>query len=81
MKKLFHLISEGKVIPKISATQITLDLLRSKGIFGLYRGIGATGLRDVSFSVVYFPLFANLNSLGPRSKSGTGKYTIYDNFV
>ena len=72
MKKLFYLISEGKVIPKISATQITLDLLRSKGIFGLYRGIGATGLRDVSFSIVYFPLFANLNSVGPRSKDGTG---------
>lgn len=54
------------VLPKMSATSIALDLFRSKGIFGLYKGLGATMLRDVSFSVVYFPLFANLNSLGPR---------------
>ena len=33
---------------------------------GLYKGLGATMLRDVSFSVVYFPLFANLNAMGPK---------------
>uniref|UniRef100_A0A0A9WSU9 Mitochondrial glutamate carrier 2 n=1 Tax=Lygus hesperus TaxID=30085 RepID=A0A0A9WSU9_LYGHE len=59
---------EGKVIPKISATSLALDLIKAKGIFGLYKGIGATMLRDVSFSVVYFPMFARLNSLGPRKK-------------
>lgn len=59
---------EGKVVPKTSATQLALDLFKSKGIFGLYKGIGATMLRDVSFSVVYFPLFARLNQLGPRKK-------------
>ena len=37
-----------------------------QGILGLYKGTGATMLRDVSFSMVYFPLFANLNRLGPR---------------
>jgi hypothetical protein len=26
-------------------------------------------LRDVSFSMVYFPLFANLNKLGPRYRT------------
>lgn len=51
-----------------SATSIALNLLRSKGILGLYKGTAATMLRDVTFSVIYFPLFANLNSLGPKRK-------------
>ncbi|KAB7499966.1 Mitochondrial glutamate carrier 1 [Armadillidium nasatum] len=58
--------------PKISATAITLKLLKEKGIVGLYKGTTATMLRDVSFSVCYFPLFAHLNSLGPRKKDGSG---------
>uniref|UniRef100_A0A674GJF5 Mitochondrial glutamate carrier 1 n=1 Tax=Taeniopygia guttata TaxID=59729 RepID=A0A674GJF5_TAEGU len=49
-----------------TATQITRELLRSKGIAGLYKGLGATLLRDVPFSIVYFPLFANLNKLGQK---------------
>jgi len=53
-------------IPKMSATAIAMDLIKAKGITGLYKGTGATMLRDVSFSMVYFPLFANLNKLGPR---------------
>ncbi|CAL8335983.1 unnamed protein product [Merluccius merluccius] len=50
-----------------SATQIARNLLHTQGIQGLYRGLGATILRDVPFSVVYFPLFANLNRLGKPS--------------
>ncbi len=50
----------------MSALSITTELLRTRGIMGLYRGLGATMLRDVSFSIVYFPLFANLNKLGPK---------------
>ncbi|KAK7791924.1 hypothetical protein R5R35_005435 [Gryllus longicercus] len=71
----------GQVVPKISATQITMDLLRTKGIFGLYKGIGATALRDVSFSVVYFPLFAHLNALGPRKKDGSGEAVFWCSFL
>merc|ERR1712012_1158377 len=36
---------------KISALGITKELLRTKGITGLYKGTGATMLRDVLFSV------------------------------
>ncbi|XP_066999034.2 mitochondrial glutamate carrier 1 isoform X2 [Anabrus simplex] len=71
----------GKVVPKISATAITLELLRTKGIFGLYKGIGATMLRDVSFSIVYFPLFAHLNALGPRKGDGSGEAVFWCSFL
>jgi len=43
-----------------------LELLKQRGVFGLYKGFGATAARDVTFSVIYFPLFANLNALVSR---------------
>ncbi|XP_026680228.1 mitochondrial glutamate carrier 1-like isoform X2 [Diaphorina citri] len=71
----------GEVVPKISATSIALELVKTKGIVGLYKGTTATALRDVSFSVVYFPLFAQLNSLGPRKKDGSGEAAFYWSFL
>ncbi|KAG9475610.1 mitochondrial glutamate carrier 1 [Eleutherodactylus coqui] len=50
-----------------TAMAISKELLRSKGIAGLYKGLGATILRDVPFSIIYFPLFANLNKLGQKT--------------
>lgn len=63
----------GKTVVKTSATELTIRLLKQQGIVGLYKGTGATMLRDVSFSVIYFPLFATLNDLGPRKSDGSGK--------
>ncbi|GAB0088861.1 mitochondrial glutamate carrier 1 [Sergentomyia squamirostris] len=71
----------GKTVPKTSATKIALDLLKEKGVMGLYKGIGATMLRDVSFSVVYFPLFATLNNLGPRKADGSGEAVFWCSFL
>lgn len=68
-------------LPKISALSVTRELLATKGIFGLYRGTKATMLRDVSFSMVYFPLFANLNSLGPRSSSNPTEAVFWWSFI
>lgn len=71
----------GKEVKQTSAMELTRNLLRERGIFGLYRGIGATGLRDVSFSVIYFPLFARLNALGPRRSDGSGEAVFWCSFL
>nr|XP_057939867.1 mitochondrial glutamate carrier 1-like isoform X2 [Doryrhamphus excisus] len=52
---------------RASATQIAKELLKTKGVTGLYRGLAATLMRDMPFSVVYFPLFAHLHQLGRHS--------------
>lgn len=70
---LFFIVAAGKAIPKVSAWSLTVDLLRKRGILGLYQGTGATALRDVTFSVIYFPLFARLNDLGPKREDGSCK--------
>jgi len=68
-------------LPKISALSVTKELLRTKGILGLYKGTRATMLRDVSFSMVYFPLFANLNKLGPRKSPDSSESVFWWSFV
>lgn len=64
----------GKAVPKVSAWSLTVDLLKKRGILGLYQGTGATALRDVTFSVIYFPLFARLNDLGPKREDGSSVF-------
>lgn len=71
-----------------SALRVALNLVKSKGILGLYKGVSATMLRDVSFSVVYFPLFAHLSSLGTskldrksQPMSDQNNSTFWINFV
>jgi len=54
---------------------------KAEGYFGLYRGTKATMLRDVSFSMVYFPLFANLNRLGPRKSPDSHEAVFWWSFV
>ncbi|KAF6038930.1 SLC25A22 [Bugula neritina] len=54
----------------LTATALTMQLLKEKGIVGLYKGSCATLLRDITFSAIYFPLFAHLNALGKRRNSG-----------
>jgi solute carrier family 25 glutamate transporter 18/22 len=72
--------AEGVAVQKLTATRIALDLIRTRGILGLYKGLGATMFRDVTFSVVYFPLFAILNDMGPRKKDGSGEAVFYHSF-
>ncbi len=38
-------------------------------------------LRDVSFSVCYFPLFANLNKLGPKKSPGSTESVFWWSFL
>ncbi|XP_063114727.1 mitochondrial glutamate carrier 2 isoform X1 [Cavia porcellus] len=57
-----------------SATLTARELLRTQGLAGLYRGLGATILRDIPFSIIYFPLFANLNHLRVGEHSGRASF-------
>lgn len=38
-------------------------------------------LRDVSFSICYFPLFANLNALGPKKHPGSNESVFWWSFI
>ncbi|GBP60666.1 hypothetical protein EVAR_55736_1 [Eumeta japonica] len=62
-----HAKAEGKEFKQATTMEVIQKVLRERGFLGLYKGIGATAARDVSFSVVYFPLFATLNDLGPKN--------------
>ncbi|XP_018652700.1 putative mitochondrial glutamate carrier protein [Schistosoma mansoni] len=74
--------SGGTVVAtRQTATQLAIKLVREKGIFGLYRGMRATFLRDVSFSMIYFPLFANFNALGPRRSPNSVEAVFYWSFL
>lgn len=68
-------------IPKVSAMSLITDLLRQKGIRGLFKGHSATMLRDVSFSICYFPLFANINALGPRKSPDSNEAVFWWSFI
>lgn len=72
--------ADGVPATRTSATRIAMDLIRERGIFGLYRGVGATMLRDVTFSAIYFPLFAHLNALGPR-RHGSEESVFWTSFL
>lgn len=69
--------SSTAAVEKISATKIATQLIRERGVLGLYRGIGATALRDITFSVIYFPLFATFNDLGPRRSDKSGEAVFW----
>lgn len=73
----------GGVKQRPSALRVAMELIKSKGILGLYKGASATVLRDVSFSIVYFPMFAHLSRLSfDNSQSDTDRNsTFWKNFI
>uniref|UniRef100_A0A7E5A049 Mitochondrial glutamate carrier 1-like n=1 Tax=Panagrellus redivivus TaxID=6233 RepID=A0A7E5A049_PANRE len=64
-----------------SAWRLAKELYQKNGIAGLYRGLISTIGRDVPFSMIYFPLFAKFDSLGPRKSDGSGDAVFYHSFI
>uniref|UniRef100_A0AC35UGE8 Mitochondrial glutamate carrier 1-like n=1 Tax=Rhabditophanes sp. KR3021 TaxID=114890 RepID=A0AC35UGE8_9BILA len=62
---------QGQTGTKVSVPELALKIFKEKGIAGLYKGIVPTLCRDISFSVLYFPLFAILDDLAPRKNNGS----------
>uniref|UniRef100_A0A1B0FPT5 Mitochondrial glutamate carrier 2 n=1 Tax=Glossina morsitans morsitans TaxID=37546 RepID=A0A1B0FPT5_GLOMM len=73
--------AKGQLVELPSTTSVIQKLLQERGILGLYRGLEATALRDVTFSALYFPLFAALNALGPRRDDGSGEAVLWCSFL
>jgi len=63
-----------------TAIQIATKIFREKGMRGFFQGGTATLARDVTFSAMYFPLFAILNSKG-KPDPVTGKAPFYHTFL
>jgi solute carrier family 25 (mitochondrial aspartate/glutamate transporter), member 12/13 len=57
--------------PRLTAAQTVSEL----GFRGLYKGIASCWLRDIPFSIVFFPLYAHLNrTFNPRDDSIAGLF-------
>ena len=67
--------------PRISTVSIVRKLVEEKGIMGMYKGLRATALRDVSFSLIFFPLFTNLNKIGPRKPGSSTEAVFWWSFL
>ena len=54
----------------VAERQSTVQLVRSLGVRGMYAGTPATLLRDVPFSLLFFPGYANLRALFADDQGG-----------
>ncbi|CAF0884737.1 unnamed protein product [Didymodactylos carnosus] len=73
-------VTQSSTSPQaVNARQLALQLFKEKGIFGLYKGLGATFTRDVCFSMMYFPLFAYFNDKG--KEPGSNQVPFYHSFL
>lgn len=56
----------------IASTSPVAYVWKTHGLRGFYKGVGATIIRDVPFSMLYFPTFAMLNKTGiPDDEGGS----------
>lgn len=69
-----QLKEQGKIVQPKTA----LDIARELGLRGLYRGAPACLLRDIPFSSIYFPTYANIKKILFGLNPGTpgGKTTL-----
>lgn len=63
----------------VAERQSTLEVVRHLGISGAYQGTASTLLRDIPFSLIIFPLYANLRKA--FADSTTGETSFMGNLV
>jgi len=71
-----HARHTGHSMPALTSRTLIRQIARKGGMLGLYKGNSATLLREVTFSLIYFPLVANINALGPR-RSPNSSHAVY----
>eukprot|EP01080_Neovahlkampfia_damariscottae_P006707 gene6707-10872_t len=54
-----------KIKMQIGEKHVLQNFIKNEGFLALYRGWGATLIRDIPFSCFYFPIYANLKELQP----------------
>jgi solute carrier family 25 aspartate/glutamate transporter 12/13 len=63
------------------ARQSAFNIIRSLGFFGLYKGVSACLLRDIPFSMIYFPTYAHIKKdifkEGENGKRLSSQVSIY----
>nr|CAH7743407.1 unnamed protein product [Callosobruchus chinensis] len=76
-----QLIKSGK--PPIDSRFLTVvkNILKSGGPLGFYRGASATFWREVTFTTMYFPMFAKLRAACFRLADSTGKTQLWVNLL
>ncbi|XP_035704777.1 mitochondrial glutamate carrier 2 [Folsomia candida] len=65
-------MSKSTLEGNMSSRRVLIDLLKKHGFAGLFRGFGATGGRNIFFSVVYFPVFYKINDWSPKNIKESG---------
>jgi len=73
-------LKNSKIRPN-SSTKVLRNLLKRDGFLGLFRGFGATSVRNVGFSVVYFPAFFTISELNPVNKKDESAHSYGWSFV
>nr|CAI5843039.1 unnamed protein product [Callosobruchus analis] len=75
-----QLIKSGQPPMDVTLTKVVMNMVKAEGPLAFFKGASATMLRDIKFAMIYFPLFAKLNAVGPK-KEGSGESQFWVNFL
>nr|CAH7716329.1 unnamed protein product [Callosobruchus chinensis] len=66
----------------LTLTKVVMNIIKAEGPLAIFKGASATMLRDVNFAMIYFPMFAKLNAIGPKKEGSVlGESQFWVNFL